>query len=159
MYTFDSCGDLDSCAVQIQQSYPSFEYKTRTVIASGYYPVGLNKILLSSPIAIKKGNMLGVNHTSNTLAIETSDPSKLSDYFINDTTIFRINKVGLWRFYVKAIVDQNFYMNNELLSIYYENLNMEVYGSYQLTARFISANISLSRSYNVTNGKLVVSIT
>ena len=95
--------------------------------------------------------MIGIDHIANTLGIDTNTSNYVSDYFYNDTTIFKINKMNNWRFLVRAIIDQSFYVNDEKISVTHPNLPNQIYGTFNVSSRFLSTNISLTRIYNVTN--------
>lgn len=92
---------------------------------------------------------------SNQLDIDITDNSIISDYFVNGSTISKINSTSNWRFYVNALINTKYYKKFLNVSKTHSVLSNGIFGVYNLTAQFLRSNISVSRSYNVTNSKLL----
>ena len=144
---------MDSCSHKLFSSYPYFEYSSKTNITSGFYPKGLNRIFLEDPLKLKKGYMIGITHYPNTLGVKTNETLDSSDYFINGTTLFRINKTQNSQFFVSSIIELTYYLNREIVTKKYTTLTNRSFGEYYITSNFAKTNYSLSRYYNVTNCK------
>ena len=113
--------------------------------------------MFSDPIYVYRGSMIGIDHQAATILVDTTSLEEMSDYFYNNKTIFKIMKTKNYRFYVKAIIDQTYYENIENYTFKYSNLTNEIFGVYYVSTIFTRTNFSISRLFNVTNCKFIIS--
>ena len=114
--------------------------------------------MFSEPVSAKRGQMIGIFHYANSLAVQTDDSSQTSDYFLNSnsssTTIYKINYLNNWRFYVRALFNTSYYHERGIMALDYENvIGNETSGSYSLNTFFLNSTTNVTRYFMVTNCK------
>ena len=153
IYEFSSCGEEDSCAQMIFDSYPTITYRNRTNITTGFYNQGYNIFNLTTPILVRKGSIIGILHKNLTLALHT-DNAMFSDYYFSGSSLFKINKLNNYRFLLNALIDQTYYFGYTTNTLTYSNLKNENFGVYNMSAQFDGNGRIWNRFYNVTNCNL-----
>lgn len=110
---------------------------------------GLNRIMLENSAYIKKGSIVTVYQTANTLAMDLDDSLMICDYLLFTYETARLKS----RFYVNALIDANYYLNSFNYSINYTSLKNGKYETNSLSAGIGSRTIN--RVYNVTDCKFL----
>lgn len=115
---------------------------------------GYNRIILDERVEVKKGQMICVDAgISELIAIDYSDISIISDYYIGTGKSYRMKKAGNTRFYINVLTEDKFYLSYINITRFYSSLKSQTFGVYSLSANFSNSSVSLRRYYNVTNGK------
>lgn len=108
--------------------------------------------MLSTPVRVLKGHFLNIYTTiANVLAIDKTDDSIIQDYQLDTTFYKSLRKYA--RIYANALIDTKYYVTFINVSRTYPTLTNDTFGVYSLNAKFLNSNVSLNRSFNVTNGK------
>lgn len=159
VYSSSLCGVLDTCSNWIFNNPDTASSFYRNYLAGYNHSTGLQMLSFSSPVFVKKGSMLGVESTN--IAIDTTDGSQISDYyltttFIGTTSFVKIYLPGNYRFYVRAVINQTYYMDRINISKTFDS----TYGLYEISADLIKSSYSskLKRAFNVTSCKKLINI-
>ena len=98
--------------------------------------------------------MLIQTTVSNQLEIDITDNSIISDYFVNGSTISKINPTSNSRFFVNVLINTKYYKKYINVSKTHSVLSNGNYGVYNLTASFVNSSVSITRNYNVTKSNI-----
>lgn len=83
--------------------------------------VGYNKINLSSPIAVSKGNMLMLTQFTARIAIDQTNIASYSDLQLKSSLWIQLNSNFNWRFYFDTLTDSVLYLTTFNLNHVYPN--------------------------------------
>jgi hypothetical protein len=83
------------------------------------------------------------------VAIETSEQTIFSDYYISSGRLYRLSNVKNYKVYFKPIIDQVYYTKVFEINETYDSL-----GLYKISASYLSTNIYVENVINIKNGKI-----
>lgn len=153
LYWFNQCGATDTCSNWVARSTPNFSFSGVRTIHLTNCTTGLNRYAFTSFFFARKGSMIAINQSNPILAVQTDDPFTVSDYIINWSSSFKINKNQNWRYYVNIEAERFYYKIIYPITLNYNQLINESFGIYNLTASLSYSTVSITRSFNVTNCK------
>jgi hypothetical protein len=118
---------------------------------------GYNKIELSTPVKVKKGNMILLNNVKylyGLISVDTTGDATYSDYYRvpYSNTLLKLNNAKNYRIFFQANIDDVYYLSRFKAIQAYEN-----FGSYTFKVNFNNpkgANFS-SSSISFTNSKFL----
>ena len=108
----------------------------------------MNRLLLASPVLIKKGSFVYLTQISGKVAIDTSGNASYSEMVLNNGAYYKLNDLSNWRMLINAITTFNSYKNNFQLAYSYATL-----GFYEITLTFTSSNLTFSYFVEITQCK------
>lgn len=119
------CGITDSCGYYYMNFPLLTDFQSSTLFVQ-YVRVGYNKIDLTICPNLRKGSMIVVDTTLNTvqLAIDNSGSAVYSDYIINSGILLPINSTANYKFHFNCYIANRFYN-----SLQYYSFNYTVQGS------------------------------
>ncbi|CAF0983692.1 unnamed protein product, partial [Brachionus calyciflorus] len=89
----------------------------------------------------------------NLLAVDTSNDLLYSDYYLNNSKLYKLHVIYNWRFYLNCLVDQKYYLSYlDFSKVFNLDGNLDV-KEYFINARFTQSNESLNRSFIISNLK------
>lgn len=119
-------------------------YSFNLTITQGY-----NKIILPSPILIKRGSLILLTQQINTtmVAIDTTGSAAYSD-LVWGTNLKTLNSTSNWRFYFNRLTNLTFYHTSFVITHTYPTN-----GLYNIQMTFASSNQTFQQIVNITDGK------
>lgn len=108
---------------------------------------GYNKLLLSYPVRVFRGNLIMVRQSTGKIAVDTSGTASYSDLVWNTTTQWtKLAEYSNWRFYLNVL--NNFTSYQSVLNI------LHVYsftGSYNVSIYFNSSGQIFYQAVQITD--------
>ncbi|CAF1062329.1 unnamed protein product, partial [Brachionus calyciflorus] len=142
----------ESCENSTLDSDLSSEVFSDLEIADFQSVYGHNIYYLKTPIKILKGQMLAIKFNFP-VAIDTSNDYLMSDYRMTCGQSLKLNIKHNWRIYFNWIIEQKYYLNYFYFAKTYNLGGNSIFGVYNLTASFLDANTTVTRTVNISNSK------
>lgn len=141
----DSCGENISCLNRIQEAKPSVS-PVFTFLQTFSISFGHNKLILTTPINVKKGQMVGIWFNSP-IAIDTTNNFLNSDY---NSEYLRLNYRFNWRFYVNALIKDYYFINYFYFNQSFGLEHSAIKQTQNITAKYLTSNFSVARRFDIT---------
>ncbi|CAF1110527.1 unnamed protein product, partial [Brachionus calyciflorus] len=150
-FNFEIQNDTTAYLLINSPNVPSYNetHKFSYILSQGY-----NKISLDYSINIKKGQMVMIwTNMPNLLAVDITNDLLYSDYYLNNSKLYKLHVVNNWRFYLNCLIDQKYYLSYmDFSKVFDLDWNLEV-KEYFINVRFNQSTESINRSFYLSNLK------
>lgn len=138
-----------ACVDWIEESVSNYTYSNRISLQNFQTKYGYNRHILSTETRVKKGQIV-VIWSNFPIAIDVTNNHLRSDYQVSNRAI-KLNYKYNWRLYVNALIKNYFYLSYFLFNQSFVPKNSDVVSIYNLSARYLNSNYSVTKSVNITN--------
>ncbi|CAF0899284.1 unnamed protein product, partial [Brachionus calyciflorus] len=149
----NSTYQTELCIDSTPESDLSSELFSNLQIANFQSVYGYNIYYLKTPIKILKGQMLAIKFNFP-VAIDTSNDYLMSDYRMTCGQFLKLNVKYNWRIYFNWVIEQKYYLNYFYFAKTYNLGRNSIFGVYNVTASFLNANTSVTKTVNISNNML-----